>query len=293
MTHSVARREESGSQADTALAAALTEAIPHATADGPLRGRRVLIIVENLPCPFDRRVWQEARTLARGRLCACRSSARKGKGYEKGFEEIDGIAIYRHRHAVRGSGRARLRSRNTAGRCSRSSRCRCACWCERGFDAIHACNPPDTIFLIGGFYKLFGKKFLFDHHDINPELYEAKFGRRDLFYRLMLLRSSADLPHRRRVRSRPTSPTAASRSSAASDRPSACSWCAAGPDLRAPAHAAADARAQERAALPRRLRGRDGPAGRHRPAARRRAAHRARAADAPISSSAWSAAAPS
>ena len=57
---------------------------------------------------------------------------------------------------------------------------------ERGFDAIHACNPPDMIFLIGGFYKLFGKKFLFDHHDINPELYEAKFARRDFFYRLML-----------------------------------------------------------------------------------------------------------
>src|SRR5262249_19872538 len=54
-----------------------------------------------------------------------------------------------------------------------------------GFDVIHACNPPDTIFLIAGFYKLFGKKFLFDHHDINPELYEAKFGRRDFFYRLM------------------------------------------------------------------------------------------------------------
>ena len=56
---------------------------------------------------------------------------------------------------------------------------------ERGFDAIHACNPPDTIFLIGRFYKLLGKKFLFDHHDINPELYEAKFGRRDLFHRLL------------------------------------------------------------------------------------------------------------
>ena len=52
--------------------------------------------------------------------------------------------------------------------------------------SIHACNPPDTIFLIGGFYKLFGKKFLFDHHDINPELYEAKFQRRDFFYQLML-----------------------------------------------------------------------------------------------------------
>ncbi|HKZ73532.1 MAG TPA: glycosyltransferase family 4 protein, partial [Steroidobacteraceae bacterium] len=56
----------------------------------------------------------------------------------------------------------------------------------RGFDVIHACNPPDTIFLLGRFYKLCGKKFLFDHHDMNPELYEAKFGRRDFGYRLML-----------------------------------------------------------------------------------------------------------
>ena len=56
---------------------------------------------------------------------------------------------------------------------------------------IHACNPPDLFFLIGGFFKLFGKKFVFDHHDINPELYEAKFGRRDFFWKLMVLRSSA------------------------------------------------------------------------------------------------------
>jgi glycosyltransferase involved in cell wall biosynthesis len=57
----------------------------------------------------------------------------------------------------------------------------------RGFDVIHACNPPDNIFVIGWFFKFFfGKKFLFDHHDINPELYEAKFGRRDFFYKVML-----------------------------------------------------------------------------------------------------------
>jgi len=57
-----------------------------------------------------------------------------------------------------------------------------------GFDVIHACNPPDNIFLIGGFFKIFfRKKYLFDHHDINPELYEAKFGKRDFFYKIMLL----------------------------------------------------------------------------------------------------------
>jgi glycosyltransferase involved in cell wall biosynthesis len=58
----------------------------------------------------------------------------------------------------------------------------------RGFDAIHACNPPDLIFIVAGFFKLlFGKRFLFDQHDINPELYEAKFGRRDLAWRALKL----------------------------------------------------------------------------------------------------------
>ena len=68
----------------------------------------------------------------------------------------------------------------------------------RGFDVIQACNPPDTIFLVGGFFKLFGKRFIFDHHDINPELYEAKFGRRDIWYRLVVLAGALDVRHRRR-----------------------------------------------------------------------------------------------
>jgi glycosyltransferase involved in cell wall biosynthesis len=55
----------------------------------------------------------------------------------------------------------------------------------RGFDVMQACNPPDTIFLLGRFFRIFGKRFVFDHHDINPELYEAKFQRRDIFYRLL------------------------------------------------------------------------------------------------------------
>lgn len=146
--------------------------------------RRVLIILENLPVPFDRRVWQEATTLQQAGyqvsvICP------KAKGYEKTHDVIDGIHIYRHRLPVEAS--------SVIGYALEYS---LALSCEfvlawrvlltRGFDAIHACNPPDTIFLIGLFFKLFGKKFLFDHHDINPELYEAKFGRRDIFYKLML-----------------------------------------------------------------------------------------------------------
>jgi glycosyltransferase involved in cell wall biosynthesis len=59
-------------------------------------------------------------------------------------------------------------------------------WWTRGLDVIQACNPPDLLFLIGAFFKLFGKKFVFDHHDLSPELYEAKFGRKGFFHRVLL-----------------------------------------------------------------------------------------------------------
>jgi len=148
------------------------------------RPRRVLIIVENLPSPFDRRVWQEATTLFRhgyqvSIICPV------GKGYEGRYEVIDGIHIYRHTLPVEAEGAWGYLLEYSSALIHEFV----LAWkvfLTRGFDVIHACNPPDNIFLIGGFFKLFGKKFLFDHHDINPELYEAKFGRRDFFYRVML-----------------------------------------------------------------------------------------------------------
>ena len=148
-------------------------------------GRRVLIIVENLPSPFDRRVWQEATTLREAGyqvsiICPT------GEGYRKKYEEIDGISIYRHDLPTEGKGPLGYAAEYSAALFWEFV----LAWrifLTKGFDAIHACNPPDNIFLIGAFFKLLGKKFLFDHHDINPELYEAKFGKRDLFYRLMLL----------------------------------------------------------------------------------------------------------
>ena len=56
------------------------------------------------------------------------------------------------------------------------------------FDVIHTHNPPDTLFLIAGFYKIFGKKFVYDHHDLSPELFLEKYGSRGAFtYKLLLL----------------------------------------------------------------------------------------------------------
>ena len=77
-------------------------------------------------------------------------------------------------------------SPSTHGPCWRSGSCRCACLPSAASTQSMPAIRPIRSFIIGGFYKLFGKKFLFDHHDINPELYEAKFERRDVFYRLML-----------------------------------------------------------------------------------------------------------
>jgi glycosyltransferase involved in cell wall biosynthesis len=148
------------------------------------RPKRVLILVENLPSPFDRRVWQEATTL-RDAGYVVSIICPTGKGYEKKFEAIDDIHIWRYPLPVEGNGALGYAIEYaTALFWSLVLSLRVAM--TRGVDIVHACNPPDLLFLIGGLFKLFGRKFVFDHHDINPELYEAKFGRRDFFYRLLL-----------------------------------------------------------------------------------------------------------
>jgi glycosyltransferase involved in cell wall biosynthesis len=144
---------------------------------------RVLIIVENLPCPFDRRVWQEALAL-RAHGHAVSIICPKGRGFDKGHEVLEGVHIYRHALPVEANsalGYGLEYALSLVMEFALAIRVAVT----RGFDVIHACNPPDTIFLIGRFFKLFGKRFIFDHHDINPELYEAKFGRRDVWYRLL------------------------------------------------------------------------------------------------------------
>ena len=146
--------------------------------------RRVLILVENLPSPFDRRVWQEATAL-RDAGYTVTIICPTGKGFEERYEEVEGIAIHRYTLPLEASGAKGYAIEYSAALVKTFA----LAWrvlFTRGFDVIHACNPPDLFFLIGAFFKLFGKRFVFDHHDINPELYEAKFGRRDFFYRLLV-----------------------------------------------------------------------------------------------------------
>ncbi|HEV2271356.1 MAG TPA: glycosyltransferase family 4 protein [Steroidobacteraceae bacterium] len=147
-------------------------------------GRRVLIIVQNLPVPFDRRVWQEATALkASGYEVAVICPA--AREYTARYECLQGIHIYRHPLPLEAKG-AWGYLLEYASSLFWELALSLKVLRRHGFDVIHACNPPDNIFLIGGLYKvLAGKRFLFDHHDINPELFEAKFGRRGLLYWLV------------------------------------------------------------------------------------------------------------
>jgi glycosyltransferase involved in cell wall biosynthesis len=149
-----------------------------------LKPRRVLFLVENLPSPFDRRVWQEATTL-RAAGYEVSIICPTGKGYEKAFETVDGIEIFRYRIPEADGVAGYLLEYSAA--LAFSFFLSWKVFFRKGFDVIHACNPPDLFFLIGGFWKLFGKRFVFDHHDANPELYEAKFGKRGLLWKAMVL----------------------------------------------------------------------------------------------------------
>jgi glycosyltransferase involved in cell wall biosynthesis len=142
----------------------------------PSRARRVLIVVENLPVPFDRRVWLEATTLARhgdrvSVICP------KAKGFTRSHEVIEDVEIFRYPVPVNASGPLGFAIEFI--------------WCfaatalislyiatrGRGFDVLHACNPPDTFWLLGRFWKLFGKRYIFDHHDLSAEMFAVKFNR--------------------------------------------------------------------------------------------------------------------
>ena len=138
---------------------------------------RVLIVVENLSVPTDRRVWKEAVTLTRlGYSVAVVSPT--GEMRDTGrYEAREGIEIHRYSPREAGGGPwgylvefgwALLSIRRLIRRLER----------DEPFDVIQLCNPPDVLFLAVGRARRRGTRIVFDHHDLVPELYEARFGRR-------------------------------------------------------------------------------------------------------------------
>lgn len=143
--------------------------------------RKILIIVENLPVPFDPRVWKEACALKKAGYQVTVLSPRD-KDNRRNYELLDDVHIYRHPMPQEG---------NTAlgylleYSCALFWQNLYAWWIffVRGFQVIQGCNPPDDIFLVALPFKAFGVKYIFDHHDANPELYFAKYERKDFFYK--------------------------------------------------------------------------------------------------------------
>jgi glycosyltransferase involved in cell wall biosynthesis len=150
----------------------------------PLR-RRVLMLLENNPYPQDSRVRREAQTLATaGYRVAVICPAAPGQPRR---ETLDGVRVYRFPAPPSASG--------FWGYLKEYSYSMAAAFClslrvlvRDGFDVIHAHNPPDTFVFIAAFYKLFGKRFVYDHHDLAPEMYYARFPGRGsrLVYRLLV-----------------------------------------------------------------------------------------------------------
>jgi glycosyltransferase involved in cell wall biosynthesis len=147
-------------------------------------GKHILMIVENLPLPFDRRVWQEANTLKENGaevsiICP------KMKGYTRSYECINDIHIYRHPLPPEAKG-AFGYFREYFAALFWEFFLSWKIYFKKRFHVIQGCNPPDLIFIVALFFKLFGVKYVFDHHDINPELYIAKYNKKGLFYRFLL-----------------------------------------------------------------------------------------------------------
>lgn len=146
--------------------------------------RKILIVVENMPVPFDSRVWKEARALQQNGYQVSVLSPR-GHGCSRTHEVLEGVHIYRHPTPAEGN--------SPFGYLWEYA---CSLWWEflfswwiffaRGFHVMQGCNPPDNIFLVALPFRLFGVKFIFDHHDANPELYLSKYEREDVLYRIQL-----------------------------------------------------------------------------------------------------------
>ncbi|WP_205740805.1 glycosyltransferase family 4 protein [Haloactinopolyspora alba] len=144
---------------------------------------RVLVVVQNIPVRIDRRVRSECRALldaGYGVTVVCP----KEHPDEPDRHELDGVVVRSYPPPPSTSGPLSylvefvvcwLRTARLSVRVARAE----------GFDVLQACNPPDTYWLLGLAWKARGKRFVYDQHDLCPEVYEARFGRRGPLYRVL------------------------------------------------------------------------------------------------------------
>lgn len=134
----------------------------------------VLHLSENLPLPFDRRVWMELGAL---RAAGWEVSAicPMGEQWTAPYEVLDGIHVWRYPPPPPAHGLLSY-AWEFVYCWLQTARLSVTVLARRGFDVIHAANPPDTFWALAAFYRLFGRRYVFDHHDLCPELYLSRFG---------------------------------------------------------------------------------------------------------------------
>ena len=139
------------------------------------RQRRALILVENLPVPFDRRVWAEAKTL-RDAGWSVTVVSPKGEQARRWHERVEGIEVFRYPLPLAGPGFTTHVAEY--GIALPSTALLAGLARLRGpIDVVHVCNPPDFLFPIGRVLRRFGAALVFDQHDLSPELNIAQGGR--------------------------------------------------------------------------------------------------------------------
>lgn len=135
---------------------------------------KVLHLSQNLTLPFDRRVWMELNALrAAGYEVA--AICPMGDGGTEPHEVLNGIHIHRYPAPPEASGFVSY-AWEFLYCWLQTARLSVTVLARQGFDVIHSANPPDTFWALALFYKLFGKRYVFDHHDLCPELYLSRFG---------------------------------------------------------------------------------------------------------------------
>jgi glycosyltransferase involved in cell wall biosynthesis len=146
-------------------------------------GKHVLFIVEDLPVPLDRRVWQEALAL-RDNGAEVSIICPKMLGFDKTFENIAGISIYRHPMPFEATGKIGFIVEYASA----------IIWefilisiisIKKRVHVIHGACPPDLIFIPVLLFKLFGVKYVFDHHDASPDIFIANFNEKGFFYKIL------------------------------------------------------------------------------------------------------------
>ena len=149
------------------------------------RGRHVCIVVQNLPVPFDRRVWLECQAL-RDAGYEVSVVCPKAKG-DPSYQQLDGVHLFKYRAFPPINRQIMFLAEYTYSIVAtflglvRAYR-------RRRFAAIQLCNPPDVLFVAALPFLVRGVKLVFDQHDLCPELYESRFGTRAaLPYRALLL----------------------------------------------------------------------------------------------------------